>query len=288
MKGLWLGCVVVVIPIVQTVSANAADLTLQPSTAPPVSYYFSWTGFYIGGNIGGAWAGGNITDSLTGTSLSTTGNGSFIGGGQLGYDYQINPWVVLGAEWLMDGVASHNNSNIVSIPTTGDLFQTSLKSDWFTTLTGRIGITGPGWERGLFYIKGGAAWLQNQATVTDLSTGLSVDATKVDTGWVAGAGLEYAFAQNWTIRVEYDYMGFGNSTVGTMTVDPCNSGCNKQKPPTVVPPVIPPTTPPLVPPSPTFVSETFNTGNQSTQIVMIGINYKFGAPPPQLPLYTKY
>jgi outer membrane immunogenic protein len=283
MKGLWLGCVVVVIPIVQSVSANAADLTLQPSPAPIVPY-FNWTGFYIGGNVGGAWPGGNITDSLTGTSLSTTGDGSFIGGGQVGYDYQINPFVVLGVEWLMDGFASNNNTNIVAIPTINDSFQTSLKSDWFTTLTGRIGITSPEWERGLLYIKGGAAWLQSQATVTDLSTGLSVGATKIDTGWVAGAGLEYAFAPNWTIWVEYDYMGFGNSTVGTMTVDPCSSGCSKQKPPTVVPPV----TPPLVPPSPTFVSETFNVSNQNTQVVMLGINYKFGAPPASPPLYTKY
>jgi opacity protein-like surface antigen len=183
----------------------------------------------------------------------------------------------------MDGVAGGNNSNIVSIPTISDAFQTSLKSDWFTTLTGRVGFTVPDWA-GLVYVKGGAAWLQNQATVTDLSTGVSVSATKIDTGWVAGAGIEYAFAPNWMIRVEYDYMGFGNSTMGTMTLDPCNNndGCKEQKPmPPVIPPVIPPTTP-------TFVSETFNTGNISNQVVMVGINYKFGAPPPAPPIVTKY
>jgi outer membrane immunogenic protein len=283
MRGLWLGCVVVVIPIVQSVSANAADLTPAP-IAPSVPY---WTGFYIGGNIGGAWPGGNITDSLTGTNLTNTSDGVFIGGGQIGYNYQINQNIVLGVEWLMDDVASNNNSNIVSIPAIGDSFQASLKSDWFTTLTGRIGITDPAWEAGLLYIKGGAAWLQNQATVTDLSNGLSVGATKIDTGWVAGAGLEYAFAQNWTIRVEYDYMGFGNSTVGTMTVDPWGNSYSKQKPPQMPP--VPPTTPPLVPPSPTFVSETFNTGNQNTQLVILGINYKFGGPPPSpAPVVTKY
>jgi outer membrane immunogenic protein len=283
MRGLWLGCVVVVIPIVQSVPAIAADLGPQPQYAPPVPY-FTWTGFYIGGNIGGAWPGGNITDSLTGTNLTTTNEGVFIGGGQIGYNYQINQNVVLGVEWLMDGVASNNNSNIVVIPTIGDSFQASVKSDWFTTLTGRIGLTGPAWENGLVYIKGGAAWLQNQATVTDLSNGLTVGTTKIDTGWVAGAGVEYAFAPNWTIRVEYDYMGFGNSTVGTMTVDPWGNGYSKQKP---MPPVVPPT-PPLVPPPPTFVSETFNAGNQSTQIVTLGINYKFGAPPPPPAIVTKY
>jgi outer membrane immunogenic protein len=276
MKGLWLGCVIVVIPIMQSASADAADM-LQPFTSIP----YVWTGFYIGGNLGGGWAQGNITDSLTGTNFSATGDGAFIGGGQLGYNYQINQNVVLGVEWLMDGIASNNNSNIVFIPTITDAFQASLRSDWFTMLTGRIGITGPDWDHGLFYIKGGAAWVQNQATVTDLSSGLSVGATKIDAGWVAGAGLEYAFpASNWTIRVEYDYIGFGNSTVGTMTVDPYN----KQKPPTPMPPM-PPVVPPMVPPKPpsTFVSETFNAGNQSTQVVMLGFNYKFGyAPQPAL------
>jgi outer membrane immunogenic protein len=278
MKGLWLGCVITVMPIVLSVSAEAADF--EPPIAPSVPYMpmFSWTGLYIGGNIGGGWAGGNITDTLTGTSLNATGDGAFIGGGQIGYNFQINQNVVLGVEWLMDGVASNNNSNIVFIPAIGDFFQTSLRSDWFTTLTGRIGFTGPDWDRWLLYVKGGAAWVQDQATITDLSNGLSVGATKIDDGWVAGAGLEYAFAPNWTIRFEYDYVGLGGSTVGAMTVDPY-----KQKPPTTVPPVVPP----LVPPSRTFVSETFNAGSESTQIVMLGINYKFGFTPPPA-IITKY
>jgi outer membrane immunogenic protein len=284
MKGLWLGCVVIVIPIVQSVSADAADFSQPPPPLAPSVPYFNWTGFYIGGNAGGGWGGGNITDTLTGTTLSTIGEGAFVGGGQIGYNYQIGN-VVLGAEWLMDGVAGSGSSNIVFIPAIGDYFQTTVKSDWFTTVTGRIGITGQEWNNVLLYIKGGAAWLQNQATVTDLSNGLSVGETKIDTGWVAGAGIEYAFAPNWTIRVEYDYMGFGNSTVGSMTVDPYNNNnnnCCKQKPTPPTPPVIPPVTPP----TPTFVSETFNAGNVSNQVVTLGINYKFGAPPP--PLVTKY
>jgi len=282
MKGLWLGCVIVVIPIIQSVSADAADL--PPFEPIPYVPSFTWTGFYIGPNLGVAWPGGNITDSITGTNLGVTGGAAFIGGGQLGYNYQINPNIVLGVEWLMDGVASTNNSNIVVIPTISDVFQTSLRSDWFTTLTGRIGFTGtgPGWDRALLYIKGGAAWVQNQVTVADLSTGLSVGATRIDSGWVAGAGLEYALTPNWTIRFEYDYIGLGNSEVGTMMVDPYN----KQKPPK--PPVVPPVVPPLVPPTPTFVSETFNAGSASTQVVMLGINYKFGAPPPPPPIITKY
>jgi outer membrane immunogenic protein len=287
MKGLWLGCAIVVIPIMQSVSADAADL--GPQFEPILYPYepFTWTGFYIGPNLGVAWPGGNITDTVSGTNLGGIGGAAFVGGGQLGYNYQINPNIVLGVEWLIDGVAGNNNSNIVVIPTISDVFQASFRSDWFTTLTGRVGFTGTGqgWDRALFYIKGGAAWVQNQATVADLSTGLSVGATRIDSGWVAGAGLEYAFPEsNWTIRLEYDYIGLDNSTVGTMTVDPYNKQ-KPSKPPTTVTPVIPPMVRPT-PPS-TFVSETFNAGNQSAQVVMLGINYKFGyAPPPAI--VTKY
>jgi outer membrane immunogenic protein len=285
MKGLWLGFVIVVIPIMQSVSSDAADWGPQIEAIPyPYAPSFTWTGFYIGPNLGVAWPEGNITDSLTGTNLGGIGGAAFIGGGQLGYNYQINPNLVLGVEWLIDGVAGNNNSNTVVIPTISDVFQASVSSDWFTTLTGRIGFTGtgPGWDRALFYIKGGAAWVENEVTVADLSTGLSVGATRIDSGWVAGAGLEYAFPEsNWTIRLEYDYIGLDDSTVGTMTVDPHN----KQKPPTTVTPVVPPVIPPA-PPS-TFVSETFNAGNQSAQIVMLGINYKFGYAP-QPAIVTKY
>src|SRR2546428_420348 len=73
--------------------------------APP----FSWTGFYIGGNIGGAWANGNVTDSLFGLSASTSRSG-FIGGGQLGFNYQFTN-VVLGAEWDFDWTSLNATGN---------------------------------------------------------------------------------------------------------------------------------------------------------------------------------
>jgi hypothetical protein len=65
---------------------NAADMELPEKAPPPVMPLpFSWTGFYIGGNLGGAWAHRNMTDSLFGLSFSNeTNNGAFIGGGQIG------------------------------------------------------------------------------------------------------------------------------------------------------------------------------------------------------------
>src|SRR4051794_41214224 len=84
-------------------SALAADLR-RPAPAynppPPPPPVFSWTGFYIGGNLGGAWARGSVSDSLFGLSASSHRSG-FIGGGQLGVNYQFSN-IFLRAEWAFD------------------------------------------------------------------------------------------------------------------------------------------------------------------------------------------
>ena len=70
---------------------------------PPLPVYWTWTGLYVGGNVGGAWASGTLTDSFTGANISETKNG-FIGGGQIGFNYQMGSFVV-GAEWQFDGAS---------------------------------------------------------------------------------------------------------------------------------------------------------------------------------------
>jgi outer membrane immunogenic protein len=79
--------------------AGAADMTPAPAPAykapPPMPPMFSWTGFYIGGNLGGAWAKNSVTDSLFGLNFSNgTNNGVFIGGGQIGGNYQFSNFVI--------------------------------------------------------------------------------------------------------------------------------------------------------------------------------------------------
>src|SRR5215471_9098997 len=94
-----------------SMAANAAEVGARPPVyAPPPIYVappFSWTGFYLGANIGGAWGRRSVTDSLFGLSLSNSvnNNGAFIGGGQLGYNYQCGNFV-LGIEGDFDGVAN--------------------------------------------------------------------------------------------------------------------------------------------------------------------------------------
>ncbi len=81
--------------------ALAADLPVKAPPAPAPIPVFSWTGFYLGANVGGAWSNSTITDNVTGASLSTDNSG-FIGGGQVGFNYQVNNWV-FGVEWDIDG-----------------------------------------------------------------------------------------------------------------------------------------------------------------------------------------
>ncbi len=112
--------------------AIAADLPLKAPPAPPVPV-FSWTGLYIGANIGGAWSNGSITDQVTGANLSSNSSG-FIGGGQIGYNYQFNTFV-LGVEWDIDGTSIKKTSNVV--PTAFGNLQASASTDWISTLTAR-------------------------------------------------------------------------------------------------------------------------------------------------------
>src|SRR6266699_1655612 len=96
-KQLWLSIVLVAMAGTSNVSP-AADLPVGTYTPPPVIAPFTWTGLYLGGNIGGAWAQHNVSDSLLGLNFSQqTSNGVFIGGGQLGFNYQFGP-LVLGVE----------------------------------------------------------------------------------------------------------------------------------------------------------------------------------------------
>ena len=192
-----------------TFQATAADLARRPvvAPAPVVVPVFSWTGFYVGANVGGAWSSTTITSNITGANWKPS-NTTFIGGGQLGYNYQWpgSNWVI-GAEWTFDWGGGDKTSNVVTGPL-GQQFQASANSaSWLTTLTGRLGYAADRW---LVYGKGGWAWLESSARITNLTTGASATADHTSNGWVGGAGVEYAWTQNWTTKLEYNYIGSGN------------------------------------------------------------------------------
>ena len=232
-----------------SLAANAADLPPAPPMAPraPVAYIpavpmFSWTGFYIGGNLGGAWGRGNVVDSLFGVNFTNGNSASFVGGGQVGGNYQIGSFVV-GAEADFDWFANNNNSgNGTAVGPA--ILRVSANDRWETTLAARFGYA---WDHALFYGKAGGGWVgAGNFAVTNVGTGGSVTVSNGNTnvGWLVGAGFEYAFTQNWTARLEYDYLALNNASY-TVTV-------------------------------PGVGVDTFTNGGRNVQTFTVGVNYLFG------------
>jgi outer membrane immunogenic protein len=228
--------------------ASAADL---PMKAPPAPVYvpppFTWTGCYIGGNVGGAWGKHDWNDTLFGLNWSNDdNNGRFIGGGQVGCNYQFNSFVI-GAEGDFDWAANNNNNNNTGIiGPLGHSFAVTGNDAWIATAAARFGWA---WDRALFYVKGGGGWIHNNGfTITDLTTGASLSGNTDNTrsGWLVGAGIEYAFYTNWTIKVEYDYLGLNSQSF-------------------TVPGVV----------IPALAGDTFNSGHNNVQMVKVGFNYLF-------------
>jgi outer membrane immunogenic protein len=165
--------------------------------AVPAAIY-NWTGFYIGGHIGGAFAGDN---SLAGN------DGRFLGGVQGGFDYQFAPNWVTGIE----AEYSWMNRNTTGVTFPGGVVVTD-RQDQLGSVTGRIGYT---WGPGLLYAKGGYAFRGGGNNVGVTLGGMPVAFATTgnhNDGWTVGAGLEYMFAPSWSAKAEYQYYNFGSTT----------------------------------------------------------------------------
>jgi opacity protein-like surface antigen len=151
-----------------TFTARAADLpTLVPIPSaaylPPV---YNWTGFYIGGNIGAGWSGlsdtnTNFSDTL-GSTFSASTNAQFLGGGQVGVNYEFANGIVIGAEAMLDWASNSQNAIVTATDPTGIVAANIGTSNarWLTTVSGRLGYA---WDRVLLYAKGGGAWVATNA-----------------------------------------------------------------------------------------------------------------------------
>lgn len=212
-------------------SANAADLARKaPAYAPPpAAPVFSWTGCYVGANVGWGWGRNNITQTTTASSLAfgnigsqkvTTGvdTDGAVFGGQVGCDWQFAPNWVIGIQGMLDGadingLANDNANGLLGVGT-GTM---GVKTKWLGSVTGRLGwVYQP---EAMAYIKGGAAWAGYQMDFHNLATnivGLGTVPGIVNTtfnGWTIGGGLEWRFLSHWTGFVEYNYYQFGSKNV---------------------------------------------------------------------------
>jgi opacity protein-like surface antigen len=212
-RALWAraaGWILLVAPI----TAPAADMRVPVAVPVYVPVPFTWTEVYIGANTGGAWADGNLTSNLSGLTASTSRSG-LIGGGQLGFNYQFSS-IVVGAEWDVDRTWLDSTGNALIIPVFGTL-QGEADTRWVSTLTGKFGVA---LDHVLVYGKGGAAWAGDKATITNLTTGVSLSASNTVSGWTAGGGVEWAFAPSLSAKLEYDFVGLQNWTLPVLTVFP--------------------------------------------------------------------
>ncbi len=193
-------------------AAAAADLPPAPARPPtaPVAYapeaIYNWTGFYVGGHLGGGFANSSWSDPFTGANNTFNSGAGFLGGGQVGANLQLNR-LVLGVE----GDFSRTGLNGAGTDSLGDTINTNTK--WTSTVTGRVGAA---FDRLLIYGKGGVAFAQDQSSFTDLF-GNSASSTFLRTGWTAGAGIEYALSKNWSVKIEYDYLSFGPQALNFAT-----------------------------------------------------------------------
>ncbi len=223
--------------------ALAADMAVKAPPAAPAPW--SWAGFYFGGNIGGKWAdtsgsafmggatGFGITTPAGTLPLSAATTGTFMGGGQLGYNWQVGAVVfgleadVDGHDWSTTRTAAGTGLPAVFVP--GDNF--SVDSQWQASLRARLGYA---FDHTLLYVTGGPAWTGVNVNTNFIATtagafnfpASSASDSRTLTGGTIGGGIEYAIVKNWTIGLEGRYTWYGSATYNGGSVAAIAGGRN--------------------------------------------------------------
>jgi outer membrane immunogenic protein len=165
--------------------ALAADMPVRKAAPAPVYVPYNWNGWYWGAHVGYGWS-----DEVDG----------FLGGGQTGFNVQSGNWL-----WGVEGQFSWTGMDgTIAAPL--PLGPVDVEVDWLATLALRLGIVQDRW---LWYVKGGGAW--GKATLS--APAVPVSASDTGSGWMLGLGVEYAWGNGWSSKLEYNFMDFGDRTV---------------------------------------------------------------------------
>jgi outer membrane immunogenic protein len=262
--------------------ASAADLPLKAPPRAAAPAVFSWTGCYVGANLGGGWTKHHLaTDAppfppnlindtartaINNAGLASLSHGGITGGGQVGCNWQPTTagWssLVLGIEGDLNGIdgdVSRNTGNVVE-PVSGRTVRSidDIGVSWFATVRGRIGWA---FDRLMIYGTGGAAFANVDASkrfAWDFTDGCPVvnglnechvgrsSSTRI--GWTAGGGVEWAFRDHWSAKAEYLYADLGDVSYSTFN-----------------------NAPGFAPPG-QVANHTVST---KLQVVRVGVNYRF-------------
>jgi outer membrane immunogenic protein len=190
--------------------ASAADLAARPYTkAPPmIAAIYDWSGFYIGGNAG--WASAHKCWTQTAGFAPGVAEGCHdatgaVAGGQIGYRWQTGAFVFgLEAQGDWADLSGSNTSTVFGV-----INRTRI--DALGLFTGQVGYA---WNNALLYVKGGAAVVSDSYRGFGIGVGAEFDrANETRWGGTVGVGLEYGFAPNWSVGVEYDHLFMGSRDI---------------------------------------------------------------------------
>jgi outer membrane immunogenic protein len=200
--------------------AKAADMPLK--APPPIVPIYTWTGCYVGVHVGGKVSeadvhyGTHLVPAFSGRQATDPIHMSgALGGGQIGCNYQFAGGWVIGVEADGSWVQSDGQGVETLFPT----FRVQVTETWLATARGKLGY---GWDKWMFYVTGGGAWAGVEtkdwgAGFIAQGAGLAAIQKNTLNGWVVGVGAEYALGYGWSIKGEYLYMDFQESTYFTPT-----------------------------------------------------------------------
>jgi outer membrane immunogenic protein len=229
------------VPVIGALTAGILSVVAAAASAAEPSSNYDWSGIYLGGHVGYAWAKGSADWTANPPVLAPNGPAAvapspgplagsvvlnpdgFIGGGQLGYNFVFGPWV-LGLEGSLTG-GNLDKTISYSHPGIPPGLAVSATTDirWIAMVTPRIGYS---WDKWLAYAKGGYA--AGGVTIAGNANGsvfggpisVSIEHKERLDGWTVGGGLEYGFSRTATIGVEYDYVSLGGGNISGAVATP--------------------------------------------------------------------
>jgi outer membrane immunogenic protein len=260
------------------IPAIAADLPARYTKAPPiVAPVYNWTGFYVGVNAGGEWGqsdprtttvfspfgyfASSSVDTIAVAGMQRINHSGFTGGLTAGYNWQASNFVFgIESDFNYFGVRGSTSSGPVVYPCcvfSNFTIQSSVSSDWLITVRPRIGVLvtpalllyGTG-GLAVANVKGNFLFTDTFATAAESAT---ISSTRV--GWTAGAGGEYALMNGWSVKGEYLYVDLGRASTTSTNLTAFGP-----------------------PPFPFPVNVFTHSINLRSNIVRVGLNYKFGGP----------
>jgi outer membrane immunogenic protein len=199
--------------VLSSAAVMAADLPMQSKAPVLAAPAFSWTGCYVGAQVGGGM--------MTNTEGSGNNGKGGLAGGQAGCNYQDGNWVFgVEGEGYWSGIrATQSGSNIPNIVnnSTFNSFTSTTNNNNDFSIAARAGIT---FDRTLIYGKGGWAWGAFKTSSIDICCGVGPTTTTTAQsgtldGFLVGVGIEHALTRNWTVKLEYNFIAFGAKELST-------------------------------------------------------------------------